>query len=168
MTVMDESNFLWGELPVNHSLSQDLEADWQMRVATWPSDSCNLLLSHGPAGCSGKMSPEFCHLEEDGTLVASSAGWQNSGMGSPTEFLTLNSSEWNHTLGPSLKDAGVCSLSDILETGDVPRRYFLSATACRGILRRAEKRGKELPAALRTALQNVAREAPMKPDAQAT
>jgi hypothetical protein len=37
------------------------------------------------------------------------------------------------------------SLSDILETGDVPRRYFLSATACRGILRRAEKRGRELP-----------------------
>jgi hypothetical protein len=46
-------------------------------------------------------------------------------MGSPTEFLTLNTSEW-----PS--DAAVCSLSDILETGDVPQRYFLSAKACQG------------------------------------
>jgi len=37
----------------------------------------------------------------------------------------------------------VCSLSDILETGDLPQRFFLSAKACAGILRRAEKRGKK-------------------------
>jgi hypothetical protein len=49
------------------------------------------------------------------------------------------------------------SLSDILETGDVPRRFYLSATACKGILRRAEKRGKELPKALQAALQQAAR-----------
>jgi len=77
-------------------------------------------------------------------------------MGSLTEFLTLNLSEWNHTLAPSRSDGGVCSLSDILETGDVPQRYFLSARACKGILRRAEKRGKELPEALRHALKAVA------------
>jgi DNA (cytosine-5)-methyltransferase 1 len=44
------------------------------------------------------------------------------------------------------------SLSDVLETGEVPQRYFLSAKACQGILRRAEKRGKALPEALRDAL----------------
>jgi hypothetical protein len=70
-------------------------------------------------------------------------------MGSPTECLTLSSSEWPN-------DAAVCSLSDILETGDVPLRFFLSATACRGILRRAEKRGKELPSALACALKETA------------
>jgi hypothetical protein len=43
-----------------------------------------------------------------------------------------------------------------LETGDVPRRYCLSAKACAGILRRAEKRGKELPDALKAALMAVA------------
>src|SRR5258707_15883061 len=48
------------------------------------------------------------------------------------------------------------SLLDILETGEPPQRYYLSATACRGILRRAEKRGKELPEALKSALQAVA------------
>ena len=53
-------------------------------------------------------------------------------------------------------DASVCSLSDILETGDVPQRYFLTAKACAGILRRAEKRGKELPEALKSALVAVA------------
>lgn len=77
-------------------------------------------------------------------------------MGSPTEFLTLNTSEWNHSLVPSHSDGGVCSLSDILETGDVPRRYFLSAKACAGILRRAVKRGKELPRVLYEALWAVA------------
>jgi hypothetical protein len=70
-------------------------------------------------------------------------------MGSPTGFLTLNTSEW-----PS--DAAVCSLSDTLETGDVPQRFFLSAKACQGILRRAEKRGKKLPPLLRQALESVA------------
>jgi hypothetical protein len=70
-------------------------------------------------------------------------------MGSPTGFLTLNTLEWHSA-------AAVCSLSDTLETGDLPQRYFLSATACRGILRRAEKRGKKLPSALELSLQTVA------------
>ena len=77
-------------------------------------------------------------------------------MGGPTERWTLSMYVWNHTLVPSHKGGGVCSLSDILETGDVPQRYYLSAKACRGILRRAEKRGKELPEALRRALRAVA------------
>jgi hypothetical protein len=84
--------------------------------------------------------PGVLSSAEDGTLEPYSGAWSNSGMGSPTECLTLSSSEW-----PS--DAAVCSLSDTLETGDVPQRFFLSATACKGILRRAEKRGKELPPA---------------------
>jgi site-specific DNA-cytosine methylase len=77
-------------------------------------------------------------------------------MGSPTECLTLSTCEWTGLDGLSLKDEGVCSLSDILETGDVPQRYFLSAKACSGILRRADKRGKELPPQLAAALQAVA------------
>jgi hypothetical protein len=80
-----------------------------------------------------------------------SEGWGNSGMGSLTEFLTLNTLEYH-------SGAVASSLSDVLETGDVPQRYFLSSTACRGILRRAEKRGKELPPQLQTALETVATE----------
>jgi hypothetical protein len=77
-------------------------------------------------------------------------------MGSPTECWTLSTSEWNHTLVPFPNDDAVCSLSDVLETGDVPQRYYLSAKACAGILRRAEKRERELPPALRLALVSVA------------
>jgi len=61
---------------------------------------------------------------------------------------TPNFSEWPN-------DAAVCSLWQVLETGVVPMKYFLSAKACAGILRRAENRGEELPAMLESALQQV-------------
>jgi hypothetical protein len=59
-----------------------------------------------------------------------------------------NISEWPN-------DAAVCSLSQVLETSVHPR-FFLSAKACEGILRRAEKRGKKLPEPLHNALSRVA------------
>jgi hypothetical protein len=43
-----------------------------------------------------------------------------------------------------------------LETNDVPAKYFLSAKACAGIIRRAERRGKKLPAQLQDALTAAA------------
>ena len=146
---MQISMFLLEELPASPSQSQDSERDWMTRVATSCSPLAPLLNAIAPSGWFGRTSPESCPLMEDAILVPSSGCWQNSGMGSHTEFWTLSTSEW-----PS--DAVVCSLSDTLETGTVPQRFFLSDTACRGILRRADKRGKELPEALRLALQQVA------------
>lgn len=43
-------------------------------------------------------------------------------------------------------------LSQILEE-TVPQKYYLSARACEGVLRRAERRGKQLPDILKTALE---------------
>ena len=54
-----------------------------------------------------------------------------------TELSMLNT-------GESPKDAVESTLSQILEV-NVPEKYYLSPTACEGILRRAERRGKELP-----------------------
>lgn len=52
------------------------------------------------------------------------------------------------------------TLSQILQE-TVPERFYLSATACMGILRRSENRGKELPPLLKEALQQmIEREAP--------
>jgi hypothetical protein len=79
-------------------------------------------------------------------------------MGSPSECLTLNTSEHAASLGLCHNGDAVCSLSDILEIGDVPQRYFLTAKACQGILRRADKRGKVLPTVLQEALSAVAAE----------
>ena len=93
--------------------------------------------------------PGVLSIDGGRAFGALGGGWQNSGMGSPTEFLTLSSSEFH-------SGAVACSLSDILETGAVPRRYYLSATACQGILRRAAKRGRLLPLSLQQALEHVA------------
>jgi hypothetical protein len=59
---------------------------------------------------------------------------------------------------PSRSAGDVCSLLDILESRDVPQKYYLSPRACAGILRRAEKRGKALPEMLRVALVRRAAE----------
>jgi hypothetical protein len=153
---MENSLFSLAEPPANPSLSLDSEKGWQTRVATWPSSFLGLLTKHAPAGWCGRTSPVSCHRTTDGRLAPSSEGWQNSGMGSPTECWTLSTSEWTGLSVPFRSDGSVCSLSDVLEAGNVPPRYFLSAKACRGILRRAAKRGKELPGLLALALRRVA------------
>lgn len=102
-------------------------------------------------GRDGLLSRTFlaCYPANEGeTLPSSFAGWSNAGMASPGGSLTLSIEEW-------LSDGAVCSLSEVLET-DVPQTYFLSPRACAGILRRAEKRAKVLPAALVAALEMVA------------
>ena len=144
------------EPPVNPSASPDSAKDSMTREEILCSHISQLLIAISQNGWFGKTSPAFCHQTEDGILAPSSRGWRNSGMGSPTEFLTLNSCEQMDTLSRYPKDGVVCSLSDILETGDVPQRYFLTPKACAGILRRAEKRGKKLPEQLRAALEAVA------------
>ena len=53
-------------------------------------------------------------------------------------------------------DAVASSLSDILVTGPVPFRYFLSPRACAGILRRAGARGRTILPTLERALRTVA------------
>ena len=60
-------------------------------------------------------------------------------------YMTLNT-------GPSHKGAKESILSQILEDTPHPK-YYLSKTACLGILRRAKKRGKELPPVLKQALE---------------
>lgn len=129
---MGQLTFLSEAPPVSRSASPALEADWAMTVATWRSNLHALLIAHGPVGWCGRTSLESCHRTTEGILVPSSGRWQNSGMGSPTEFSTLATSE-----SPSVVEG--CSLSAVLETGELPPRFFLSARACRGYLRRLDK-----------------------------
>ena len=62
---------------------------------------------------------------------------------------------WTPNTGECPKDAKESSLSAILQA-DAPEKYCLSPKACQGILRRAEKRGKELPQVLKAALERQA------------
>jgi hypothetical protein len=68
----------------------------------------------------------------------------------------LRGGSWMPNISEWPNDAAVCSLSQVLETGLIPPRFFLSERACAGILRRAEKRGKRLPEQLQRALETVA------------
>ena len=58
---------------------------------------------------------------------------------------------WTPNTGESPSVVRESTLSQILED-NAPEKYFLSARACEGILRRAEKRGKKIPALLWEAL----------------
>ncbi len=136
--------------PVSRSPSREEGSDSMTRVATWPSTMQGLLQMLSQPGSSTKTSQVSCHQTEDGTWEPSSQRWGTSGMASPGECWTLNSLEWPNA-------AVAFSLSDTLqEIGDVPQRFYLSQKACRGILRRAERRGKDLPPILRTALSQTA------------
>jgi hypothetical protein len=64
------------------------------------------------------------------------------------ELWTLDTSE-------SPNDGVECSLSQVLNP-TAPQRFSLSAKAASGILRRAGRRDKVLPAALQTALESLA------------
>ena len=142
---MDQLTFLSQERPANPSLSRDSVVDWMTTVATWPLSFVALLGECAPAGSAGRMSLASFPWTKGQPSVPSLEHWRNLGMAWHGECLTLNTSEWNHTLAPSRSDGSVCSLSDILETGDHLSRYCLSPKACAGILRRAEKRGRALP-----------------------
>jgi hypothetical protein len=94
----------------------------------------------------------FSLRKEDETLLLSCAKWMTAGIVEHGVCWTHNGSEW-----PSAEEgSSACSLASILEPNAAPK-YFLSARACAGILRRAEKRGKSLPASLQAALEQVAR-----------
>lgn len=120
-----------------------------------------------PASSFGKMCREFSaqRTTHSAASLAHSLGQGASfnlqGEGGKTLVLCLDPGEQSHgeysmpNISAWPNDADVCSLSQVLETTSIPPRFFLSSTACAGILRRAEKRGKELPEALAIALRSV-------------
>ena len=93
--------------------------------------------------------PIFQCLQRAGQHGADTATWTDDGawLG---ECWTRN--------GGECPNAAVGSrLSQILEAHP-HMKYYLTAKACMGILRRAERRGKDLPEKLKAALTNQARE----------
>ena len=100
------------------------------------------------SGLSAKKLPLFLCLRTDGRKPDASAEWVTADAPFPsaTDYTM-------HSFGESPREENVSRLSQILEDS-APPKYSLSAKACDGILRRAEKRGKELPKELRDALVN--------------
>ena len=125
-----------------------------------------------PDGCAGRTCPaRSAQGTPRGRISASS--WRRSSELKAIPFMSLDltpghgnllgESYWEMTSpllgGSSMLNTGpaplsaedVFSLSQILQD-DPPHKYYLSRTACLGILRRARERGKELPPQLKTAL----------------
>jgi len=94
---------------------------------------------------SGGQSLLYLNLQRDDGLLLGPL-WEMV-QASPGESMMLN-------FGESPSAVRESTLSQILEA-NVPEKYYLSARACRGILNRAAKRGKELPAMLKEALEEV-------------
>ena len=121
------------------------------------------------ASSSGKMfqessaprtTPSGASLGRSLDAIPPSSRWPRPG--GPTRVWLLDPGEqspgasWMPNISAWPNDAAVCSLSQVLEKGLIPQRFFLSGKACAGILRRAEKRGKSLPPPLHAALAAVA------------
>ena len=144
------SMFSLVDSPAKISVSLADVLDLLESAAACSMSSRGLSVSLTRLGLSSKTSPDSLVREEDGTWVPSLGRYRNSGMGGPTGYWTLSTSEF-----PS--EGGACSLSDVLEDeADVPPKFYLSPKACAGILRRAERRGKALPTLLLQALQVAA------------
>lgn len=122
------------------------------------------------AGWSGKMSQELSAATEEKTLRQCSKKRSKSSSRKPPLFLCLTKDGlqqdacpiWTengallgeytmHSFGECPSEENVSRLSAILEDTPHPK-YYLSAKACAGILRRAERRGKELPEKLKQVL----------------
>ena len=122
-----------------------------------------------PDTWSGKTSPEHSLPTEGEISARSSPNRSGSPSRKPPLFLRLQRAGQNAAaswetdgalLGEySTRSFGECPsaavesrLSQILEDAP-PRKYYLSARACQGILNRAARRGKQLPEALERALR---------------
>lgn len=138
-----------GDSPARTSAWPASGPDFPASAAVYGLSSLASLTSYGPAGASSRMFLGFSPRTKDATLPSSSTGWRSAGTASRGEYWMLDISE-------SPSGAVECSLSAALETEPPPPQYWLSAKAAAGILRRATKRGKQLPPPLREALERLA------------
>jgi len=134
--------------PVRISQSPDAGAVFTPSEAGSSSSLPDWLESCAPTGCSLRTSQACSHRIKVKTSKPSSKRFPNSGM-------RLRGESWTAVISEFPSDAVECTLSDILEP-TVPQRFYLSQRAAQGILRRAARRGKELPTPLREALEALA------------
>ncbi|MDD3881907.1 MAG: DNA cytosine methyltransferase [Eubacteriales bacterium] len=95
----------------------------------------------------------LCGIVQKGVSIPRPDKWKSAGFiaGGGIAWRGASSTR-NFGEYPSVARGSI--LSQILEA-NAPLKYYLSAKACQGILRRAERRGKELPSILRQALEEA-------------
>ena len=139
-----------GDSPAKTSAPQGSEQDLRASEVHSPSHSSTLWSNDDLGGSCWKTSLASSLPTKGLTSPDFFMKWSSSGIVSRGELWMLDTSE-------SPSDAVECSLSQVLSP-TAPARYSLSAKAASGILRRANRRGKVLPAALQTALEAITTE----------
>lgn len=129
---------------VSPSLSQASEKD-SRELPDSCSNTFERYVNSVHVGLSGRTCQERSQASGGGLIASSCQRWMRSGMVWHGECWMRSFSAWP-------KDASVCSLLEVLEPC-VARKYFLSVKACRGIISRADRRGKPLPKRLQDALE---------------
>lgn len=138
------------------SASPDAEPGSPVSGPGCSSSSPESLSLFDPAGFSSRTYPVSSLRTAVGISESCLERWPTSGTAWRGGFSTHVSSECRSADGEC--SSSEPSLTEILEPPqNVPAKYSLSARAARGILRRAEKRGRTLPSHLSAALEAVAR-----------
>ena len=150
MARMQLSMFSLAEHPAKVFPSRDFARDWLTLAETSASPSLQSLDRYRPQWLLWENVPGVLSSDGGRDFGAFTPGdWGSSGMGGVTGFSMRNMSEWTgYERKPSRSDAAACVRCRI-HLGDYRRAaavYYLSAKACKGILRRADKRGKEVAA----------------------
>ncbi len=126
------------------------EQDWQENGVDFSGKSADSLTRQERKRLSSKMCLVFFPRITEEIWPSSLKRWSSAGIAWDGGCLMLNTSESPNAVVES-------SLSDVLETeGEHLKKYSLSAKAAQGILRRASRRGKNLPDQLQKALEQVA------------
>ena len=137
-----------GASPVRTSASPewDLEADSAAAIPASFSSLLTSLASVAPRLLSSKTLRHSSLPTMEEISQSSYGRWPTSGMAWRGAYLTVDTSA-------SPNQEAESSLSDLLEDPPVPDRYFLSPNAATGILRRADRMGRNLFPPLRSALE---------------
>ena len=170
--MMEQLTFLSAEPPARRSASLGSARASPTLAATSALNLRSWLSALARGWSFGKTSPASSQAGKDAILPDSYRCSQDGKSQSPTadgsapesslrppdatewhgECLTLSIPEFPNFRGRSRSEGVVSSLSDILIRGNIPQRFYLTVKCAAGLLRRAAKRGKDLPRVLKDAL----------------
>ncbi len=149
--VRGQGEFDLGRVPVGRVKTSALPGGAQASAGSEAACSMKSSASRkrsSQRGGSLKMSQGCLALTADGIWPRSLKDFGNAGLWSATAC-------WTASISESRNAADACSLSAVLQSQALSK-YFLSRKAASGILRRARKRGRQLPPALEAALRSLA------------
>ncbi|PKH18695.1 hypothetical protein BI292_04050 [Pseudomonas sp. 43NM1] len=140
--------FGWEDSPAKMSPSPEWapEADLEEKSLDSSTTMQSLLKAAAPLLSLSKTYQVSSLPTKDATSESSFKRWPNSGMAWRGECLTAATSE-----SPSLAKESL--LLPLIETQDLPEKYFLSPNAAKGAIRRADQMGRSLFPPLRQAME---------------